>query len=117
GIAWAASLGFDAVAFGAHGGAHTNYPDCRSPFAEAMDRAAQVCDFRPIRVLAPFVSWVKADIVRWGAELGVPFELTWSCYAGGRKHCGRCGTCLDRLAAFAACSLCDPVEYEIGSNR
>src|SRR5262249_39578654 len=76
GIAWAAGLEFDAVAFGAHGGEHTNYPDCQPPFAEAMDLAARVCDFRPIRVLAPFVTLVKTDIVRRGAELGVPFELT-----------------------------------------
>ena len=108
GIAWAVSLGFDAVAFGAHGGDHTNYPDCQPAFADAMHAAAQVCDFRPIRVLAPFVSWVKADVVRRGAELGVPFELTWSCYAGGDEPCGRCGTCADRRAAFAACGLADP---------
>lgn len=111
GIAWAASLGFDAVAFGVHGGEHTNYPDCLPPFADAMDRAAQVCDFRPIRVLAPFVNWVKADIVQRGAELGVPFELTWSCYAGGETHCGKCGTCVDRRTAFEKARVPDPTEY------
>jgi 7-cyano-7-deazaguanine synthase len=114
GIAWAASLGFDAVAFGAHGGEYTPYPDCRPAFAEAMDAAAWVCDWRPIRVLAPFVTWSKSDVVRRGAELGVPFELTWSCYDGGQKHCGRCGTCRDRLAAFAACGLRDSAAYESG---
>lgn len=111
GIAWAASLGFDSVAFGAHGGTHTNYPDCKLPFVEAMDRVAQVCDFRPIRVLAPFVNRVKADIVRRGAELGVPFELTWSCYAGGKTHCGRCGTCVDRRLAFESAVIADPTRY------
>jgi 7-cyano-7-deazaguanine synthase len=111
GIAWAASLGFDAVAFGAHGGEHTNYPDCQPPFAEAMDRAAQVCDFKPIRVLAPFVSWRKADIVRRGAELGVAFEQTWSCYRGGDVHCGMCGTCVDRRTAFIAAGVPDPTVY------
>lgn len=109
GIAWAVSLGFDAVAYGAHGGPHANYPDCRPEFAEAMDRAAQLCDYRPIRVLTPFVNWVKADIVRRGVELRVPFELTWSCYAGGDTPCGRCGTCEDRRAAFAACGIADPL--------
>jgi len=112
GIAWAASLGFDAVAFGVHGGEHTNYPDCQPPFAEAMDRAAEVCDFRPLRVLAPFVRWVKSDIVRRGAELRVPFELTWSCYAGGEAHCGKCSTCVDRRTAFRQAGVPDPTEYE-----
>lgn len=112
GIAWAATLKFDGVAFGAHGGVHTNYPDCKPPFAEAMDRAARVCDFEPIRVLAPFVDWVKADIVRRGAELGVPFEDTWSCYAGREQHCGRCGTCIDRRTAFLRADVTDPTNYE-----
>lgn len=111
GIAWAASLGFDAVAFGAHGGEHTNYPDCQPPFAEAMDRTAALCDFRPIRVLAPFVHWVKTDIVRRGADLGVPFELTWSCYAGGESHCGKCSTCEDRRVAFRRAGVPDPTAY------
>ena len=111
GLAWAASLGFDAVAFGAHGGQFTNYPDCQPPFVDAVDRAAQVCDFLPLRVLAPFVNGVKADIVRRGAELGVPFELTWSCYVGGTVHCGRCSTCIDRRAAFANAGVPDPTGY------
>jgi 7-cyano-7-deazaguanine synthase len=110
-LAWAASLGFDAVAFGAHGGEHTNYPDCQPAFADAMDGAARVCDFRPLRVLAPFVNGVKADIVRRGAELGVPFELTWSCYAGGAVHCGKCSTCVDRRSAFAKAGVHDPTTY------
>jgi len=112
GIAWVAALKFDAVAFGAHGGEHTNYPDCKPPFAEAMDQAARVCDFEQIRVLAPFVNWVKADIVRRGAELGVPFDLTWSCYTGGEQHCGRCGTCIDRRTAFLQANVADPTNYE-----
>lgn len=112
GIAWAAALKFDAVAFGAHGGEHTNYPDCKPPFAEAMDQAARVCDFEPIRVLAPFVNWVKTDIVRRGAELGVPFDLTWSCYTGLEQHCGRCGTCVDRRTAFLQADVADPTNYE-----
>ncbi len=111
GLAWVASLRFDAVAFGAHGGEHTNYPDCQPPFVDAMDRAAQVCDFRALRVLAPFAHGVKADIVRRGAELGVPFELTWSCYAGGTVHCGRCSTCIDRRSAFANAGVLDPTGY------
>ncbi len=108
GLAWAASLTFDGVAFGAHGGAYTPYPDCQPAFAEAMDRAAAVCDWRPLRVLAPFATWGKGDIVKRGAALGVPFHLTWSCYEGGEKPCGVCGTCMDRATAFTDAGM-DPV--------
>lgn len=111
---WAISNDCQAVAFGAHSGEYTPYPDCRPEFTEAMDKAAQVCDWKPLRILAPFVTWTKADIVRRGAELGVPFELTWSCYVGGDRHCGRCGTCLDRKLAFQQSGVKDPTEYEPG---
>jgi 7-cyano-7-deazaguanine synthase len=111
-LGWAISLRFDAVAFGAHRGLHANYADCRPEFAAAIDQAAQRCDERPLQVLAPFVSMDKAAIVALGRRLGVPFELTWSCYQGGAKHCGRCGTCLDRREAFRRNGLTDPVEYD-----
>jgi 7-cyano-7-deazaguanine synthase len=111
GLAWAVSLGYDGVAFGAHAGQYTPYPDCQPAFAAAMDGAARVCDWEPRRVLAPFVELDKAGVVRRGAELGVPFELTWSCYNGGSKHCGRCGTCLDRRSAFKKAGVVDPTEY------
>ena len=109
---WAISNGYQAVAFGAHSGEYTPYPDCRPEFATAMDNAVQLCDWEPIRILAPFVTWTKSDIVRRGAELGVPFQLTWSCYVGGEKHCGRCGTCLDRKSAFEKSGIDDPTDYE-----
>jgi 7-cyano-7-deazaguanine synthase len=112
GLAWAVSLDYDAVAFGAHGGEYTPYPDCQPAFAEAMDEAAQVCDWKPRRVLAPFVNLDKAGVVRRGAELEVPFELTWSCYKGGAQHCGKCGTCLDRREAFRKAGVPDPTRYQ-----
>jgi 7-cyano-7-deazaguanine synthase len=111
GLALAASLEFDGVAFGAHGGEHTNYPDCRSGFARAMDHVARECNDPSLCVLAPFVEWDKAGIVRREAELGVPFELTWSCYQGGDRHCGKCGTCLDRRSAFTTAGVEDPTRY------
>ena len=113
-IAWAIDSGSQAVAFGAHGGTYTPYPDCRPAFAGAMDAAARVCHTTPVEVWAPFVHWSKADIVTRGAELGVPFERTWSCYRGGERHCGECGTCSDRRAAFAESGVPDPTEYEVG---
>jgi 7-cyano-7-deazaguanine synthase len=111
GIAWAISLQYDSVAFGAHGGRYSPYPDCQPAFAQAMHQAAGLCDWKKIAVLAPFVTWHKGDIVKRAAELGVPFELTWSCYKGGKTHCGRCGTCIDRREAFTKADLVDPVEY------
>ena len=109
---WAISNNYGAIAFGAHSGEYTPYPDCRPEFASAMDNAVQLCDWQPLRILAPFVNWSKADIVRRGAELEVPFESTWSCYVGGEHHCGRCGTCLDRKSAFEKGGITDPTIYE-----
>jgi len=112
GIAWAISLQYDSVAFGAHSGRYTPYPDCQPAFAGAMHQVAGLCDWKKIAVLAPFVTWDKGDIVKRGAELGVPFELTWSCYNGGEMHCGKCGTCIDRKEAFEKQGLTDPVPYQ-----
>ena len=111
-IAWASAVEFDSVAFGAHAGEHTNYPDCKQPFAQAMDAAARVCDWAPIEVLSPFVHWNKGDIVKRGIELNVPFEQTWSCYNGRELHCGKCSTCMDRLQAFRQAGITDPAKYE-----
>lgn len=111
--AWAVSLKFDAVAFAAHAGDHTIYPDCRPEFATAMDRALALCDWSKIRLYAPFVRKTKTDIVRLGAALGVPFGLTYSCYEGRAKHCGRCGTCVERIEAFRLARVPDPTSYEV----
>jgi len=110
-IGRAISLGFDAVAFGAHGGVNdVMYPDCSQEFASAMNAVGQICDERRISVLAPFVSWEKSNIVDRGINLAVPFEHTWSCYEGNRTPCGNCGTCIDRKAAFDSCKQVDPLK-------
>lgn len=110
-IGWAVSLKYDAVAYAAHAGDHTIYPDCRPSFVEAVRNAARLCDWRPIELLTPFVAQTKADIVRIGAGLGVPFERTWSCYKGGQVHCGTCGTCVERREAFQKAGVADPTVY------
>lgn len=112
-IGWAIALQYDSVAFGAHSGEYTPYADCQPEFAAAMNSAARVCDRKPIELLAPFVHWDKAAIVKRGHDLGVPFELTWSCYEGGNLHCGQCSTCLDRQKAFRKNTLVDPVKYRV----
>jgi len=97
---WAIAGGYDSVAFGAHSGEYTPYPDCQPAFVAAINSATHVCDNIPIEVLAPFVRWSKGDIARRGMELHVPFDLTWSCYEGAEIPCGKCSTCVDREKAF-----------------
>jgi 7-cyano-7-deazaguanine synthase len=110
-VGHAISIGFDAVAYGAHAGDHTIYPDCRQEFVDAMKSVIQLCDWKAIELLTPFINKSKADIATIGASHGVPFEDTWSCYKGGEKHCGTCGTCVERKEAFALTTLTDPTEY------
>ncbi|MQS38314.1 7-cyano-7-deazaguanine synthase QueC [Streptomyces katsurahamanus] len=111
----AVAQGAEIVASGAHGGDHVIYPDCRPGFFEQMNAALLAGNegFLPdgFRLEAPFLNDAKADIARRGHELGVPFELTWSCYRGGTVHCGTCGTCTERREAFALANVTDPTRY------
>jgi 7-cyano-7-deazaguanine synthase len=114
----AVSRGADAVAFAAHAGDHAIYPDCRPAFVDAFTAMARTANegFAPsgFHVVAPFIRMSKADIVRIGAELGVPWDETWSCYRGGTLHCGRCGTCVERREAFQLAGVPDPTAYGAG---
>ncbi len=110
-VGWALALKFDAVAYGAHSGDHAIYPDCREEFAQALDRAVSLCDWHGMRLMRPFVKMDKGEIARRGAALGVPFELTWTCYKGGDVHCGKCGACQERQEAFATHGIDDPVTF------
>ncbi len=84
------------------------YPDCSPAFTGAMGDAVRIGTYGRVVLRVPFVRMGKAEVVRTGLELGVPYELTWSCYEGGDVPCGRCATCLDRHAAFAANGVEDP---------
>lgn len=114
-VALAVARRADAVAIGAHSGDHPIYPDCRPEFISAFQRAARLANagFLPdeFEVLAPFAGMSKTDIVRLGAGLHVPFDVTWSCYHGGDEHCGVCGTCVERREAFAEAGVPDPTSY------
>jgi len=99
---------------GVHHDDHTGYPDCRPEFVQAADQAVRLGTQHELRVQAPFVHWAKADIIRWGLQHGVPYELTHSCYQGRRPACGVCDTCQARLQAFAAAGAIDPIPYEDG---
>ena len=98
------------IYYGAHAddSAGCAYPDCSPVFNNAMNEAIWEGSGHQLRIEAPFVNLTKAEVVRIGLSLKVPYELTWSCYEGGDVPCGKCGTCIDRAAAFAANGVKDP---------
>lgn len=102
----------DAVAYGAHAGDHAIYPDCRPEFVRIMGEAFGICDWRPVQLLAPYISLTKGEICQIGIKLGVPYERTWTCYLGEEKPCGRCGSCTERAEAFAFAGHPDPLLAE-----
>ncbi|MDX1710414.1 MAG: 7-cyano-7-deazaguanine synthase QueC [Rhodovibrionaceae bacterium] len=109
----AAGAGLDSVAAAMHTGDHFIYPDCRPAFAEAFATMQQTAleGMWDIAFETPFIDMSKAEIVAVGAEIGVPFAETWSCYKGGELHCGRCGTCVERAEAFYLAGVKDPTHY------
>ena len=109
---YALSSGFDPIAYAAHAGDHFIYPDCRPEFAEAMEKALGLADWKDLNLYRPFVDMTKADLVKLGAKLKAPLERTWSCYAGRERHCGKCGTCVERKEAFELAKVPDPTKYE-----
>lgn len=106
----ALSNGCEVILYGAHAddAAGNAYPDCSQDFNDAINRAIYLGSGQQLRVEAPFVGKTKADVVAEGLRLHAPYHLTWSCYEGGEKPCGLCGTCRDRAAAFAANGVDDP---------
>ena len=98
------------IYYGAHAddAAGNAYPDCSSAFHNAINEAIYQGSGGQLKVEAPFVSCTKAEVVKTGLELNVPYELTWSCYEGGEKPCGVCGTCIDRAEAFRLNGVKDP---------
>lgn len=105
----ALSKGCSVIYYGAHSddAAGSAYPDCSSEFHDAIRQAIYFGSGKQLTVFAPFVDKTKADVVRIGKKLGVPYERTWSCYEGKDKPCGVCGTCRDRKAAFVANGILD----------
>ena len=97
---------------------YSGYPDCRPEYLEAYERMANLAtkattqDGRVFHIHAPLLRMNKAEIIRKGIELGVPYELTWSCYEGGELACGTCDSCLLRLNGFAEAGLQDPIGYQ-----
>lgn len=104
----------EVVALGVHAGDHPIYPDCRPEFVSALDTLTRIANegHNPPRIEAPYLTWTKADIATHAKEIGAPVHLSWSCYRGGRYHCGTCGTCVERREAFTTAGIPDPTVYE-----
>ncbi len=116
--AWAQSAGAERIIYGAHAddAAGRAYPDCSPEFVRLMGGAIREGTGGGMILEAPFLNSTKADIVRTGLELGVPYELTWSCYEGGKHPCGVCGTCRDRIRAFRLNGAEDPLDYRTATR-
>lgn len=111
-IGYAVSIKADAVYYGAHGGDHAIYPDCRPLFVEKMNEVSQVANYEPVAVEAPYLYADKIQILREGLEMGLDYSKTWTCYNGRERACGKCGSCIERLEAFSVNGAVDPLPYE-----
>ncbi|OGR87456.1 MAG: 7-cyano-7-deazaguanine synthase QueC [Elusimicrobia bacterium RIFCSPLOWO2_01_FULL_60_11] len=113
-LSCADAVGAEAVVIGANAVDYSGYPDCRPAYLKAMEKAAVLGTRRgarggKLRILSPLVRLTKAQIVRLGTGLGVPYRLTWSCYEGGRRPCGVCDSCIFRAKGFKDAGLKDPL--------
>lgn len=112
-IGYAQSIKANNIFFGAHHSDRGVYPDCRKEFVEVFEKAERIAnDNMDLNISAPFVEMDKSEIVSLGFGLGVPFEHTWTCYAGGEVHCGSCSACSERKRAFRESGVNDPTEYK-----
>ena len=108
----AESRGLKNVMIANHFGDHSIYPDCRAGFVEAMSQAMSEGTYDGVKVFAPYTGISKTDLARHGATLGIDYTETYSCYKGGAKHCGKCGTCVERKEALHDAGVEDRTEYE-----
>ncbi|ADD08468.1 7-cyano-7-deazaguanine synthase QueC [Candidatus Aciduliprofundum boonei] len=116
-LGYAEVIDADAIFYGANAIDYSGYPDCRPEYVEAFERVANLgtkrgVEGKPIKIIAPIIHMTKAEIIKKGMELGVPYELTWSCYRGEKKACGKCDSCLLRLKGFMEAGYEDPLDYE-----
>jgi 7-cyano-7-deazaguanine synthase len=111
-VAYASAVCAKEIFYGAHGSDEANYPDCRREFYEAFEKAAQLGTEQDITIKAPFNGYKKSELLKEATKLGVPLELTWSCYRDAENHCGKCESCVNRRKAFQEAGLTDPTRYE-----
>jgi 7-cyano-7-deazaguanine synthase len=110
-VSYAAATCAGTIFYGAHGSDAANYPDCREEFYKSLEQTARLGTEMNIEIKAPFSGISKAELLKIGANLGVPYELTWSCYLDKEKHCGKCESCVNRKAAFKVAGIPDPTQY------
>lgn len=114
-VGYAVSIGADVVYYGAHGGDHAIYPDCRPEFVQKMSEVCAIANYEKVLIEAPFLHMNKIDILAQGLKMGLTsddYANTWTCYNGREKACGHCGACQERLEAFKLNNLIDPLSYE-----
>lgn len=112
-VSYAAAVCAEKIFYGAQGSDAANYPDCREAFYKSMEQTARLGTESKIEINAPFSGVSKAELLKKGKELGVPFELTWSCYLDADLHCGVCESCVNRKKAFKQARIADPTEYNM----
>ena len=112
-VAFAVTVGATKIFYGAQGSDEPFYPDCRREFYEEFEKAARLGTCEDIVIQAPFSGNKKSDLVKEAAKLGVPFELTWSCYLDGATHCGKCESCMNRKKAFLEAGITDRTKYDL----
>ena len=110
-VAHASGIGAEKIFYGAQGSDVPFYPDCRKEFYQSLEKAAQLGTDTKIQIEAPFSAITKAELLKLGEKLSVPFELTWSCYFDQEKHCGKCESCINRKKAFKEANITDPTDY------
>ena len=110
-VAYAISIEAAKVFYGAQGSDNPFYPDCRKEFYKSFESTARLGTGAEILIEAPFSNLQKSEVLKIGMQLGVPFELTWSCYRGEENHCGKCESCINRKSAFRDAKILDPTEY------
>ncbi len=117
-LAYAEVIDADAIYIGANALDYSGYPDCRPEYYKAFEKVARLgtkrgVEGKPIEIKYPLINMTKAEIIKTGMKLGVPYELTWSCYKGGEKACGVCDSCKLRIKGFKEAGYRDPIEYEV----
>ena len=112
-IGYAVSLEAEKVYYGAHSGDHAIYPDCRPEFVQKMNDVSAIANYQPVEIYSPYLQVSKIDILTDGLKMGLDYSLTWTCYNGREKACGKCGACQERLEAFEKNGCTDPLAYEV----
>jgi 7-cyano-7-deazaguanine synthase len=117
-LGYAEVVGADSIFIGANALDYSGYPDCRPEYFKAFQKVAELgtkigTEGKSIQIEHPLIDMTKADIVKKGHELKAPLHLTWSCYKGGEKACGKCDSCLLRLKGFKEAGIDDPIDYEV----